>query len=254
MMDKRLWLGAKVIACLGAIAAYVYSTSMSPEPIEDRVQVAQERAGDKVKRLCADAGLSYPPKQLFIRAFKSEKVMEIWGAASARSKFKLIQTYPIAAMSGGLGPKRKEGDLQVPEGFYFIDRFNPKSRFWLSLGLNYPNTSDRILSDKRRPGGDIFIHGNAVSIGCMAMTDEKIDEIYLLALAARNAGQTRINVHVFPFRMTSANLERQANSPLFGFWRTLQPVHDAFQLNGKVPIVSVDSKGKYSLVKPKPMP
>lgn len=254
MMDKRLWLGAKIVACLGAIAAYVYSNSMNPEPSADRVKVAQERAGATVQQLCADAGLAYPPKRLFIRAFKAEKVMEIWGASAANAPFKHIQTYPIAAMSGTLGPKRREGDLQVPEGFYYIDRFNPKSRFWLSLGLNYPNTSDRILSDKSRPGGDIFIHGNAVSIGCMAMTDKKIDEIYLLALGARNGGQTRINVHVFPFRMTESNLERHAGSPLIIFWNTLKPVHDAFQTTLKVPTVKVDSKGKYSLVKPKSTP
>ncbi len=244
VMPKGLAI-AKLIACLGALGAYLMADSMGvAEQSEDRVAVARERAEANVKSLCQKAGLSYPPKEIFIRALKAEKTLEVWGADKAGTPLKLIQRYPIAAMSGDLGPKRKQGDLQVPEGFYHIDRFNPKSRFWLSLGLNYPNASDRILSDKEKPGGDIFIHGNAVSIGCMAMTDAKIDEIYLLALGARNAGQTRIHVHIFPFRMTPAHMRKHDMTP---FWKSLQPIYAAFEKTKRVPAVKVDAKGGYSL-------
>jgi murein L,D-transpeptidase YafK len=170
--------------------------------------------------------------------------MEIWASPSGSEPFRLLHTYDIAAMSGKLGPKRKQGDLQVPEGFYHIDRFNPKSRFHLSLGINYPNASDRKLSDPDRPGGDIFIHGNAVSIGCMAMTDPKIEEIYILALAARNAGQAKIPVHIFPYRM-----KRKPTGSLAAFWGELKPVYDYFEKYRTVPNVRVDSKGRYSIAK-----
>ena len=248
-MNRNLWLAGKLVACLSAIGGYLYSNAMTPEQQADRVQNARERAGAAVKQLCADAGLKYPLQRVFFRAIKDERVLEVWGADSGRSKFKLIYTYPIAAMSGKLGPKRKEGDLQVPEGFYHIDRFNPKSRFLLSLGLNYPNASDRILSDKKKPGGDIFIHGNAVSIGCMAMTDAKIEEIYLLALSARDSGQAKIPVHVFPFRMTADKLAANRGSAHFGFWESLKPAFDTFQAYKQVPSIRVGSDGKYSLAK-----
>lgn len=246
MMNRNLWLAGKLVASLGAIGGYLFMTS---EPQTDRVQAARERAGSAVKQLCADAGLKYPLQRLFFRAIKDERILEVWGADSGRSKFKLIHTYPIAAMSGKLGPKRREGDLQVPEGFYHIDRFNPKSRFLLSLGLNYPNASDRILSDKKKPGGDIFIHGNAVSIGCMAMTDAKIEEIYLLALSARDSGQRQIPVHVFPFRMTAEKLVKHETSPHFTFWQSLEPAFESFQRTKQVPKVQVNAEGKYSVAK-----
>jgi murein L,D-transpeptidase YafK len=213
----------------------------------DRVQDAYVRAGDTVRKMCVEAKLAYPPKRLFIRAFKTERELEVWGADSATQACKLIRTYPIAGMSGTVGPKRKEGDLQVPEGFYFINRFNPQSRFLLSLGLNYPNASDLILSDKERPGGDIFIHGSNVSIGCLAMTDQKIEQIYVLALEARNAGQKQIPVHIFPFRMSQAKLEANTDSGHRAFWLSLKTVYDKFEKTKLVPAVKVDSEGRYRL-------
>ncbi len=235
----------KGAACLGAIGS-LFAMNPLGEP-QDRVQGAQTRAGATVREMAGNVGLDHPVKRVFFRAFKAEKVLEVWGADQANAKYRLIKTYPIAAMSGGLGPKRKEGDRQVPEGFYVIDRFNPKSSFHLSLGLNYPNVSDRILSDKQRPGSDIFIHGNAVSIGCLAMTDEKIEEIYLLALAARDAGQRPIHVHIFPFRMTSPNLDQAQTPALKRFWQDLKPIYDQFEKTKRVPQVKVDGQGRYSL-------
>ncbi len=99
-------------------------------------------------------------------------------------RFRLVASYPILAVSGGPGPKRREGDKQVPEGFYEIDRFNPKSLFHLSLGLNYPNAADRVLSDREHPGGDIFIHGSNVTVGCAPLGNDAIEELYLAALDA----------------------------------------------------------------------
>lgn len=217
---------------------------------QDRVARAYELASDDVRSDCKVANLPYPPKRIFVRVFKDERELEVWGAGSS-GKFKLVQTYPIAAMSGSLGPKRREGDRQAPEGFYHVDRFNPRSQFRLSLGLNYPNTSDRKRSDRQRPGGDIFIHGDRKSIGCFAMTDEKIDQIYILALEARNAGQARIPVHCFPFRMTHSNLRRFGNSyPQFAdFWAELEPIYQAFEKARSLPKAKIDADGAYRLLR-----
>jgi len=157
----------------------------------------------------------------------------------------LIEKYTVAGQSGALGPKLREGDGQVPEGFYKIDRFNPLSRFHLSLGLNYPNKRDKIVGDPERPGTDIFIHGNCVSIGCLAMTDPKIEEIYVLASEARKAGQAEIPVHIFPFRFDEP--WPPATPELTAFWKTLQPVYERFEKTRFVPGVVVLRNGTYKI-------
>ncbi len=188
-------------------------------------------------------GLRLPFRRVFLRVFKREGVLELWAGGE---RMTLIQTYPVAAMSGTLGPKRREGDLQVPEGVYRIVRFNPHSRFHLSMGLDYPNASDRIRGGVR-PGTDIFIHGNRVSAGCMAMTDRLIDEIYPLCFSAGN--RRSIPVHVFPARLSAATLgDLCARSPSnAAFWRELKPIYDAFERVRVVPAVAVDRSGAYLL-------
>lgn len=191
-----------------------------------------------------------PAPRIGIRAFKEERQMEIWGADSDDGKFRLIAKYPIAAISGFLGPKRQEGDLQAPEGFYYINRFNPNSQFHLSLGLNYPNSSDRILGKAGHLGRDIFIHGNQVSAGCLAMTDPVIDVIYSLARHAREHGQRNIPVSIFPCRLTATNWEwlrrEYANRPdLIRFWTTLVPAYGSFERTHKWPRPHVDKGGDY---------
>lgn len=175
-----------------------------------------------------------PVARIGIRAFKQEQSLEVWGAPREFATYRLLGKFKIAGMSGHLGPKRREGDLQVPEGFYFINRFNPRSRFHLSLGLNYPNESDRILGDPNAPGSDIFIHGSNVSVGCLAMTDPIIDVIYPLAAFARDSGQGRIPVQIFPFRMSDAKVKRfesefSEQPELLKFWRSLQPAYQYFE-------------------------
>jgi murein L,D-transpeptidase YafK len=164
--------------------------------------------------------------RVFIRVLKAEKQLEVW--VSSSEVYQLYATYPICATSGIEGPKRREGDGQVPEGFYSINVFNPYSNYYISLGLNYPNASDRILSNHQSPGGAIMIHGNCVTIGCIPLTDDKIKEVYVLAAEARNRGQLDIPVHVFPSALTAANLDKlsqahRGESVLLDFWKGLQP-------------------------------
>ncbi len=223
------------------------SNNFSPYP---RVRQAYSEKGDVVKQLLADKNIDTSALNLFIRAFKEEKTVEIWGKNAADEKYQLVITYDVCKNSGDLGPKRREGDYQVPEGFYHNDRFNPKSTYHLSLGLNYPNASDKILSDKDAPGSDIFIHGKCVTVGCLPMTDDKIKEIYIMAEFAKRAGQSKIPVHIFPFEMTKEHIVNHGNitkkyDSYLDFWENLKGGYDYFEANRNVLNVKVDSQGKY---------
>ncbi len=214
-----------------------------------RVREAYKTTEITLKGELKKAGFEFGKHSILIRVFKKEKELELW-VKNSKQVFELFKTYKICAASGALGPKRKIGDYQVPEGFYHIDRFNPQSNFYLSLGLNYPNASDKILSDKTSPGGDIFIHGYCASIGCMAMTDDKIKEIYVLAVEAKNSGQRQIPVHIYPFRMTEdymkvAAKEFNENKELVSFWNNLKAGYAYFEKDKKLPVVSVNKKGEY---------
>lgn len=173
----------------------------------------------------------YPPKTLFIRAFKQERELEIWAGTR---KLRLIKTYPILAASGVLGPKLQRGDRQVPEGWYHINRFNPKSRFHLSLGLNYPNEADQIRSAGRDPGDDIFIHGSNKSIGCLAMGDPAIEEIYGLARDMKS----RIQVLILPSRQVKPKSELDGQ---------LKKINDAFETKHFLPKVTISPSGIYEI-------
>ncbi len=157
---------------------------------------------------------------VFIRIVKESWLLELW--VHHEGTWQILKTYPVAAMSGTLGPKQAEGDEQAPEGFYDVvpGRMNPKSRYHLSFNIGYPNEYDRSLG---RTGSFIMIHGSDVSIGCFAMTDEGIEEIYTMVNEAFRAGQPRVEVHIYPFEMTAARMEREKDSPHIDFWRTLQP-------------------------------
>jgi murein L,D-transpeptidase YafK len=212
------------------------------------VQTAIKEKSETVKALFAAKKLAYPPQEIFIRVFKREGVLELWSHSA--NKFVLVKEYKICAASGSLGPKRRQGDNQVPEGFYYIDRFNPVSNFHLSLGVNYPNESDKILGASGNLGGDIFIHGNCVSIGCMAITDDQIKELYVIAVDAKAAGQNRIPVHIFPAKMNQTGMKRLAaeaaqNQTLLSFWRNLKEGYDAFENNRRLPDIRVDRQGRY---------
>ena len=151
---------------------------------------------DTLRNQFVKANLQWPPKEVYIRSFKYDSQLEVWARNTSNEQFKLFKTYRICALSGTLGPKRMQGDYQVPEGFYYVNIFNPKSNYHLSLGLNYPNASDNLLSDSLQPGGDIYIHGNCITTGCIPITDNQIEELYLLTAYAKSGGQDFILVHV----------------------------------------------------------
>jgi len=181
--------------------------------------------------------------EIFIRIFKETDELEVFLKDARTKKFKLLKTYEICTFSGKLGPKQKRGDLQAPEGFYFVPRasMNPKSRFHLSFDLGYPNDFDQAYG---RTGDYLMVHGNCVSVGCFAMTDPIIEEIYTLADAALTNGQEFFRVHCFPFRMTEqrmAQAEREGSRWL-PFWKNLKVGYDHFERDGVPPNTTVKDK------------
>lgn len=177
---------------------------------------------------------------LFIRIFKETAELEVW-LKDKTDRWQLYRNYPICYFSGNLGPKLKEGDQQSPEGFYKVSRglMNPNSKYHLSFNLGFPNRFDRANG---RTGSYLMVHGNCVSIGCYAMTDAKIEEIFTLANAAFKKGQKRFQVHVFPFRMTDTNMERFSDSQWLEFWQNLKQGYDFFETHRQVPKISVSEK------------
>ncbi len=173
---------------------------------------------------------------VFIRIFKASNELELW--VENDQGFQLFKTYPICTFSGQPGPKLATGDQQSPEGFYFVkpNQLNPWSQFHLSFNLGYPNKYDRT---KGRTGSALMVHGNCVSVGCYAMTDPLIEEIYTLMVAAFEGGQPFVRVHAFPFRMTDENLSAQEGHRWYGFWQNLKTGYDYFEMQNRPPNVEV---------------
>ncbi len=213
----------------------------------ERVKNAYSKKEKFIKKILQEKNINYNSFEIFIRAFKKENLLQIFAKNKTDKKFQLLTEYDFCTLSGELGPKRKQGDLQVPEGFYHIEQFNPVSNFYLSLGVNYPNQSDQILGNKNL-GGDIFIHGNCVSIGCIPITDEKIMELYILCVETKSNGQEKIPVHIFPAKMDEKGMEflsENHNSSLNNFWKNLKPAYDFFEKNFSLPEISVNKNGEY---------
>ena len=219
-----------------------------------RVMNAIKTKEDTLKKQFEKAGLQWPPKQLYLRSFKYDSQLEIWVRNESKSPFKLFKTYKVCALSGSLGPKRMEGDYQVPEGFYYINVFNPKSNFHMSLGINYPNASDNLLSDSAQPGSDIYIHGSCVTVGCIPIMDSQIEEVYLLASYAKSGGEDFIPVHIFPIRYNVQRSVEQLKKitkddrDYRNFSENVKMVYDYFEENKKLPIISVNKKGEYVIL------
>ncbi len=215
-----------------------------------RVTAAVTKYDAKLKTEFKQKGLNYSNSSLYIRSFKSQNEMEVWVRNNDVDTFTLFKTYKICALSGVLGPKRVEGDRQVPEGLYFITDFNPKSDFHLSMFVSYPNYSDKILSDQVKPGGDIYIHGKCMTVGCMPMTDEVIEELYALCLNSRLNGQTNIPIHIFPTRFDKAGLnflgkEYKHEVDKQKFWVNIKSAYDYFERTRMILPVMYNEKGKY---------
>lgn len=214
----------------------------------ERVLDARIATRFNIKRLFHERGLRYPAAEVYLRIFKRERSLELWVRPTGDSAFSLLKTYAICALAGELGPKTRQGDSQVPEGFYSVDFFNPNSEYHLSLHIDYPNQRDRLTSTADDLGGDIYIHGGCNSEGCLALTDDGIRELYWVAVEARAVGQQRLPVHIFPARLEEQDLhalETAFSAELGRFWASLKPAYDFFQQHRRIPAVSVDAHGNY---------
>lgn len=217
----------------------------------ERVRTAITEKQEVIVQKLEENQLTLDNLNLIFVAYKDTNLLAIYAKKKQETTYKKILSYPICARSGELGPKRKQGDAQVPEGFYTINRFNPTSNFFLSLGVSYPNLADKKKSNASDLGGDIFIHGSCVTIGCLPMTNNYIKEIYLLAIHAKNNGQLKIPVYIFPFEMTDKNMEAyktkyKDNTTLISFWDNLKDGYDKFIKNQKELSVKVTENGNYS--------
>ncbi len=179
---------------------------------------------------------------ILVRVYKKESELELWKQTSS-GKYALLKTYPICRWSGQLGPKKVEGDRQVPEGFYTVSQsqLNPNSKYYLSFDVGYPNNFDRQLG---RAGGDIMVHGSCSSRGCFAMTDKQMAEIYAVAREALQAGQGSFQVQSLPFHMTAENMVKNRKNPNYGFWQNLKEGADNFEVTKQAVKTDV-CKGRY---------
>jgi murein L,D-transpeptidase YafK len=249
-MRHILTLMLLLCPCLSAAAQtpVVNETLAKPLPGPERAKAAADRVRPGLKRGLAALGLHFGDP-VFFRAFKEEKQLEAWVRNRATGRYELFRTWPIAAQSGKPGPKLAEGDGQVPEGFYQVTRprMKPDSTYHLAFNIGYPNAYDR---HHGRTGSLIMIHGNKVSIGCLAMTDEKIEEIYTLCDAALSNGGKPVHVHVFPFRMTSARMKMESANKWLDFWKQLEGGYALFEKN-RIPPEAGIREGRYHFTMPR---
>jgi murein L,D-transpeptidase YafK len=245
-----------LILAVPIMAVLAQSTSYTPnflanQRLNPRISDVMNRKEDTLRKQFQQKGLIWPAKYIYIRSFKYDSELELWVKNKASEKYKLFKTYKICALAGSLGPKRMAGDYQVPEGFYCINEFNPRSLYHLSLGLNYPNASDKMLSDLSQPGGEIYIHGSCVTTGCIPVTDDEIEEIYVLAAHAKDLGEDFIPVHIFPVDFRNARSVAYLNRYLMNFSeyglfeKNMKNAFFYFEKNRQVPVVLVNDKGDY---------
>ncbi len=212
------------------------SFAESKIPASPRSRRAIQRVKPELEKVFKEKNLNYG-SPIFIRIFKESMELEIW--VKSENTFTLFKTYEICTYgSGTLGPKTIQGDGKAPEGFYFVtpQRLNPVSNFHLSFNLGYPNKYDRT---HKRTGGALMVHGSCVSIGCYAMTNTGIEEIYAIAYAAFRNGQSFFRVHIFPFKMNKSNMEKHKQSKWIEFWNNLKEGYDFFEKNKIPPNVEV---------------
>lgn len=230
MKGAKPWLSGLLVVV--AVAGWISASRADRLPAGRRLQQAMERQRPILERSLAARGFDWGAP-IHLRIFKAENRLELWMKRGGR--FLRFRSYSICSYGGkGLGPKTRQGDGRAPEGFYFVGprQMNPNSRYHLAFNLGYPNAYDQRHG---RTGSALMVHGRCISIGCFAMTDRAMEEIYILADAALNHGQPFFRVHIFPFRMTERNLRQHRTSPWFGFWCNLKTGYDWFAAHGNRP-------------------
>lgn len=229
----RLIVAFRLLLCITAIVALAGCSQFVGD---NRHNVPLPKA--LIDRMAAIG--SSPSEPMMIRVYKQSSELEVWKRTTS-GRYALLKTYPICKWSGELGPKIREGDYQSPEGFYDVTPalMNPKSNYFLSFNVGFPNKFDQAWG---RNGSYLMIHGDCKSVGCYAMTDEGIKEIYALTRESFKGGNRTVQLQLLPFRMNEANLTANAASPHITFWRNLKQGTDLFDATGVPPTVDVCEK------------
>jgi murein L,D-transpeptidase YafK len=217
----------------------------------EKVKDVRARREPDVRALFSRANVAYPAPRLFLRAHKQERELELW-AGPRTGALTLVHTFPVCAASGELGPKRKRGDRQVPEGLYRITHINPASSFHLSLGINYPNAVDRLRSGADDPGNSIYIHGDCVSVGCLAIEDLPMELLFLAVMDAQQKYGAEVPVLMLPRRMDAEAAQSLAarageDAELAALWQALGEVDASFVSTRTPPAVQVGRRGSRAL-------
>jgi murein L,D-transpeptidase YafK len=217
-----------------------------------RVREAYAGKEKIVLKTLAEHSISRDSLRIYLRAFKTEKKIELWAKNISDSVFILIKEFPICDISGFVGPKRRYKDLQVPEGFYHISDLNPFSKYYLSMQINYPNASDSIRGVKGHLGNWIFIHGECVSSGCIAITNERIKELFVWSIEAYNSGQEQIDLTIYPAHLNDANYsglktKYSKYKDDISLWADLKKSYDLFSLKKVPPIVKFLPDGTHEV-------
>ncbi len=243
---RRCWLAAIILMMLALYLWIAAGAGWLPASFAviippavasaDRAADARARVEPALRQALAEQGPAWSSAAL-MRIFKQESELELWLEGSD-GHYRLFRTWPICHWSGDLGPKLAEGDGQAPEGVYQVDAaaMNPRSRFHLSFNLGFPNAFDRAHG---RTGSFLMVHGNCVSIGCYAMGDAAIEQIYTLVAAAHEGGQRQVPVLALPFRFADGWQRGHADSVWLDFWEQLSAVDEAFERAGRPPVVRV---------------
>jgi murein L,D-transpeptidase YafK len=232
----RVWTGLLFAVSLGLLAGCNTQEALQIERVANRVE---HPLPAKMQTKLAKLNLSMS-SPIAIRIFKEEEIMEIW-KANSQNRYQLVATYPICAWSGQLGPKKKEGDRQAPEGFYNITpgQMNPNSSYYLSFDMGYPNKFDRAYG---RTGRNLMVHGACSSAGCYSMSDAAVLQIYAFAREAFRGGQKSFQIQAFPFRMTAENMAKHRFSENYEFWKNIKTGYDYFEITHRPPEVDVCKK------------
>lgn len=218
-----------------------------------RVREAYTNKEKIVLKTLAEHSISRDSLRIYLQAFKTEKRIELWAKNTSDSVFTLIREFPICDLSGDVGPKRRYKDLQVPEGFYHISNLNPYSKYYLSMQINYPNASDSIRGVKGHLGNYIFIHGECISSGCLAITNDKIKELFVYYIEAYNSGQEKIGITMFPSRLSDSNYTAlksrySKDKDKISLWADLKKSYDLFQQTKTPPIVKFLPDGTHEVI------
>lgn len=250
MPEKPL---AKLLKKTGLISYFLlislnnYAAFLDDQLQHSRVNAAYNEKLTVLTEKLDSHGLKTSDFYVMFKVYKYEKIFRVYVRKKTGHEWLKFTEYPFCALSGTLGPKERQWDGQVPEGYYYVNDFNPYSSFLLSMGVSYPNAADKLKFPAENKGDGIYIHGGCATIGCVPVEDEPVKELYILAILAKNNGQTDVPVHIFPFEYSTEKMKVAVDHfPQYAdFWNNLYQVEAGFDSTKVQPVVAIDKAGNY---------